>query len=109
MKILRFFTFFRRKELEEPKKPYHKVDQLYADFRYVIQVNNDHHEWWHPFCPFEEAKAWARDHSCEILVDRVIWDSWMQRWTNNEIGGGDYLFFATNDEDAATMTTLRWS
>lgn len=106
-KLLRFLLF--RSPPEPPKKRYHTVEQLYSEFKYVIQANNEHHVWWHPICPFEDAIAWAKEHNCEILVDRVLWDPWMQKWASNGIGGGDYLFFATNDEATALMTALRWS
>lgn len=85
------------------------VEDLYRDFKYVIVVNNENHSWWHPFCPYEEAIDWAKEYGCEILVDRVIYNEWNNRWESNGIAGGDFLFFAMNDDEAATMTVLRWS
>jgi len=108
IKMLQFLHFLSPK-IRQSKKSYHTVDQLYVDFKYVIKVNNEHHCWWHPLCPYEEARAWAREYSCEILVGRVLWDPWNQQWTDNGIGGSDYLFFATNDSEVACITTLRWS
>jgi len=52
---------------------------------------------------------WCRDHSCQLIWDRVIWDHWHQCWTNNAIAGGDMLFVLTADTDTATLARLTWS
>ena len=92
----------------EPKL-YHRVDDLYRNFKYVIPVNPEYRAWWHFNLPLSNASIWAMEYQCEILSDRVLWNEWSKRWESNGIGGEDLVFFATNDDEAATMTILRWT
>lgn len=56
-------------------------------------------------------KDWAKNHCTEKYrcdIHRVMRDYWSQQWEMNELGGGDYLFFAFKNEMDHFRFALRW-
>ena len=100
--------WFQRDKPPEIKR-YIYVDQLYADFKYVIATDIGKHDWWHPINPFGESRAWAEDNGCKMVLDQVIFDRLTNRWMSNSISGEEFLFVATNDIELAMFASMKWT
>ena len=58
-----------------------------------------------------EIKNWTKDNCTDKWrhdFHRVMRDHWSGDWEMNELGGGDYLFFAFKSERDCLMFNLRW-
>ena len=104
-----FNKMFMPHKVKPIRREYRMVDELYPYFKYVICVNNKYLsdlDWM--FGP-KELHEWANEYNCVCMMDRALYNKWNNRWESNGIGGGDYYFLATNDDEVATISMLRWS
>jgi len=84
------------------------VDKAYRDGLHVITVDDQHeiHRLSDVFV--SDLYRWCSENNCRFGWDRVLWDSYQQRWVSNGIGGGDHLFIVTDDPCTATSARLTW-
>lgn len=82
------------------------IDNEYSKGNYVIPINDSHYPW----TPNnnKELYDWCIDYDCRFGWDRVLWDKWSHRWTSNGIGGSDYIFIISTNEETATLAKLTW-
>lgn len=93
------------------------IDNMFMHFKHVIEVKPD--LFFDPYEPFawvpnKSAKQffWPQrelGNNCVWRFERVMWNPWDQRWHINEIGGGDHVFVATNNDHDALMISLRYA
>jgi hypothetical protein len=92
------------------------ITNMFENFKHVIEVDPDKFLWdggltWvpHPDAlqyfwpqrPLGENSVWR--------IERVLWNTWENRWNINEIGGEDRVFVATNSDEDAIMIALKRS
>lgn len=59
---------------------------------------------------YDAIQAWCKENCKDKWrtdIRRVIKDYW-EEWIENDIGGGDVLFFAFKDQEDAFMFKLKW-
>jgi hypothetical protein len=82
------------------------VDQLYTQFKHVMVINDD--AAWYIWADDKELDAWCFENRCYYMYDRALYDRWMKRWCSNGIGGGDYYFIATDDDEHFIYAQMVW-
>ena len=87
---------------------YIMVDNLYTNFKYVIPINQSIWDL-SEIDRSNQLYKWCEQHDSVFMYDRVIYDTYFKRFFSNELGGGDYYFIATNNEEEAVQNVLRWS
>ena len=92
------------------------VENMFMNFKHIIIVNPDRFFQHDPFTwvPTEDAKQYlwpARPlgEHCVWEFARVRKDQWDGRWHLDEMGGGDKVFVATNNERDAIMIALKYA
>lgn len=92
------------------------IPNMFMHFEHVIIVDSKKFMVEDPFAwsPCDDAKQyfWPARKLGDNAVwrfERVMWDSWGQRWYVNELGGEDKVFVATNNSKDAMMIALKYS
>lgn len=92
------------------------IENMFMNFKHIIEVNPDTFFQFDPFAyvPCEDAKQylWPRRELGNNAVwrfERVRKDRWDNRWHIDEMGGGDKVFVATNNDKDAMMIALKYS
>lgn len=91
------------------------IRNYYHGYPYIFVFNNNvddplkgYGDWMQGLATITQ---WAKLH-CKYKFrhdfHRVIYNNWTNEWEMNELGGGDYLFFAFKDEVDHFHFSLRW-
>jgi hypothetical protein len=94
-----------------------RIKDMLANFQYIVVVDpekfftfdpltwavtQDARQYFWPDCPIDKSAVW--------IFERVLnGPSTNWEWEVNELGGGDYIFFACQDPRDYTLFLLRWS
>jgi hypothetical protein len=97
------------------------ITNWYHGYPYVHRIESYHHYAYRlirDYGPggvmygYYDIDEWCRDN-CQgkfrSELHRVSWNHWSQRWEMDELGGGDYVFFAFKDQQDYLLFALRWS
>ena len=93
------------------------IENMFMNFKHIIEVNID------KFTDPYEPMVWAPCKDAQQyfwpqrkLGDNAVWrfervrkDPWDRRWHLDEMGGGDRIFVATNNDRDAMMIALKYS
>ena len=92
------------------------IENMFMNFDYIIEVNPDKFFQFDPFAwvPCEDAKQylWPQRELGNNAVwrfERVRKDQWDNRWHLDEMGGGDHVFVATNNEQDALLIAMKYA
>lgn len=89
------------------------IENMFMNFKHIIEVSPDKFD---PFAwvPCEDAKQYL--HPQRELGNNAVWrfervrkDQWDNRWHIDELGGGDHVFVATNNDRDAIMIALKYA
>jgi len=104
-------TFYnRRSDSTLDKRIYHDattVKDFYIGYPHVIRWDNTVDNYQNA----ERAKIWCRENCVGLYtthIHRVYINKWTNEWEFNEIGSGDYCFWAFEKEEDAVMFALTW-
>ncbi len=91
------------------------IENMFMNFKHIIEVSPDKFFQFDPFAyvPCEDAKQylWPQRELGNNAVwrfERVRRDRWDGRWHIDEMGGGDHVFVATNNDKDAMMIALKY-
>lgn len=82
------------------------MDCLYTNFKHVMAISDELAM--AAYSDDAELNQWCIENHCHYLYDRAIYDRWMNRWSSNGIGGGDYYFIACNDDEYFVYAQMIW-
>ena len=120
----RFWKFLKKQKRHLPPEDPNfnrmasRVKDMYHGYKYIYraeaasfyQVRYDYGPGGVRF-NFQDSADWCRENLIDkFRVDflRVIQDSYNDEWYINEIGGGDYVFFAFMNEQDYLWFRLKW-
>jgi hypothetical protein len=93
------------------------VQDYYKNFKYILELDykkvfqQDAPHGWIPVADFKEYMYPNRpmDEMTVVKWFRGEWNEWDNRYWFIELGGGDTVFAATNNEEDAVMIALKFS
>ena len=93
------------------------IENMFMNFKHIIEVSPD--KFFDPYEPFawvpnKDARQyfWPQrnlDETCIWRFERVRKDQWDNRWHIDELGGGDHVFVATNNEQDALLIAMKYA
>ena len=98
-----------------------RVKDWYHGYPHVHCIDNQHHYAYkllYDHGPggyrygYDDIWKWCKENCKNKYrpdIHRVMKNHWSDQWEMNELGGGDYVFFAFKDERDYMMFLLRWA
>lgn len=91
-----------------------RIKDCYHGYAYIVAFENSKGEPWVSYPTwidgYDTIQSWCKEN-CEgkwrTGIHRVFKNYWGE-WTENELGGGDVLFFAFKSEEDCFMFKLKW-
>lgn len=83
------------------------IDRTYRDDFFVCVVRN--YERLSISGLIHALEQWCQQNDCQFFWDRVLYNTWSNKWESTEMGGGDRIFIRSKNESAILLAALRWA